>query len=84
MDMLKILLVLTLSYLIGAIPFGLVVVKIATGKDVRTIGSGRTGGTNVMRAAGFAAGAVTAVLDWLKGGAGILLAGCCQDRHGCR
>lgn len=75
MDWLITLLVWMISYIIGAIPFGLVVVYIATGKDVRSIGSGRTGGTNVMRAAGFWAGAVTAILDWLKGGAGVLLAG---------
>lgn len=66
--------ILVLSYLIGSIPFGLVVVKIATGKDVRSIGSGRTGGTNVMRAAGVLAGGITAILDLLKGGAGIWLA----------
>ena len=44
--------VILLAYIIGAIPFGLVIVKLATGKDVRQIASGRTGGTNVMRAAG--------------------------------
>lgn len=75
MDWLITLMVWIASYIIGAIPFGLVVVFVATGKDVRSIGSGRTGGTNVMRAAGVWAGAVTAILDWLKGGAGVLLAG---------
>lgn len=75
MDLLITLMVWIASYIIGAIPFGLVIVYVATGKDVRWIGSGRTGGTNVMRAAGFWAGAVTAILDWLKGGAGVLLAG---------
>ena len=55
-----------LSYLIGSIPFGLLIVKARTGKDVRQIESGRTGGTNAMRAAGFWAGFFTAMLDILK------------------
>lgn len=55
-----------LSYLAGSIPFGLIVVRIAVKKDVREIGSGRTGGTNVMRAAGWFAGAITAFLDVMK------------------
>ena len=44
------------SYLIGSIPFGWIIVKIATGRDIRGIESGRTGGTNVWRAAGLLAG----------------------------
>ncbi len=64
---LNILLVIVLSYLVGAIPFGVIIVKIANGKDVRRIGSGRTGGTNAMRAAGLIAGMITAVLDVMKG-----------------
>lgn len=58
---------LLLSYLVGSIPFGWLVVKIASGKDIRNIASGRTGGTNAMRAAGFLAGLFTAGLDVLKG-----------------
>jgi acyl phosphate:glycerol-3-phosphate acyltransferase len=60
-----------LAYLIGSIPSGLLVVRIATGKDVRTIESGRTGGTNAMRAAGFFAGLATGILDVLKGAAAV-------------
>lgn len=60
-------LALLLSYLAGSIPFGWLVVKIASGKDIRTVESGRTGGTNAMRAAGFLAGLFTAGLDVLKG-----------------
>ena len=56
-----------LGYLIGSIPFGLVVVKLKTGKDIRTVESGRTGGTNAFRAAGFGAGLLTAFLDIFKG-----------------
>ncbi|PWH12092.1 MAG: hypothetical protein DDG60_14925 [Anaerolineae bacterium] len=56
-----------LGYLLGSIPFGLLVVKFKTGKDIRTVESGRTGGTNAFRAAGFGAGLLTAILDVLKG-----------------
>lgn len=58
--------VLLLSYVIGAIPFGWLIVKMKTGQDVRLIESGRTGGTNAMRAAGFWAGILTALMDILK------------------
>jgi glycerol-3-phosphate acyltransferase PlsY len=58
--------VLVISYLLGAIPFGLIIVWLLTKKDIRTIESGRTGGTNVWRAVGIFAGATTAVLDLLK------------------
>jgi glycerol-3-phosphate acyltransferase PlsY len=54
------------SYLVGAIPFGLVYVHLKTGQDVRQIESGRTGGTNAMRAAGFWAGFATAMSDLFK------------------
>lgn len=60
-------LALLLSYLIGSIPFGWLVVKIANGKDIRTVESGRTGGTNAMRAAGYMAGICTVLLDAFKG-----------------
>jgi glycerol-3-phosphate acyltransferase PlsY len=63
-----------LSYVIGSISFGLVIVKMKTGKDIREIESGRTGGTNAMRAAGLGAGIATAMLDILKGAVGMLIA----------
>lgn len=59
--------VVTLAYLIGSIPFGLIVVKLSTGKDIRAVESGRTGGTNALRAAGAWAGVITGVFDVLKG-----------------
>jgi glycerol-3-phosphate acyltransferase PlsY len=59
--------IILLAYLFGSIPFGLLIVKLKTGKDIRDVESGRTGGTNAMRAAGFWAGFVTAMLDILKG-----------------
>ena len=63
-----------LGYLLGSIPFGLLIVKIKTGKDLRSVESGRTGGTNAMRAAGFSAGLLTATMDVLKGAAAVWLA----------
>ncbi len=57
------------SYLLGSIPFGLLIVRLATGLDLRRVESGRTGGTNAMRAAGFWVGLSTALLDILKGSA---------------
>lgn len=63
---LKILWVSLVSYLLGSIPVGLILVKWRTGKDLRQIESGRTGGTNAGRAAGFWIGLLTALLDGLK------------------
>src|SRR5512137_2596422 len=62
------------AYVFGSIPFGLIVVKLMTGKDIRTVASGRTGGTNAMRAAGPWAGILTAVLDILKAAVSVWLA----------
>ncbi len=59
--------IIFLAYIFGSIPFGLLIVKLKTGKDIRQVESGRTGGTNAMRAAGFWAGFATAMLDILKG-----------------
>jgi glycerol-3-phosphate acyltransferase PlsY len=59
--------VLVVSYLIGSIPFGLLLVRLKSGKDVRQVESGRTGGTNAFRAAGLWIGLLTAILDMLKG-----------------
>ncbi len=67
------IIILIISYLIGSIPFGLIVVKISTGKDVRKIQSGRTGGTNAMRAAGLWAGVATTLLDLSKGACSVWL-----------
>lgn len=62
------------AYLIGSIPNGLLIVWLFSGKDVRKIESGRTGGTNAMRAAGFAAGLLTTLMDILKGAGAVWLA----------
>jgi len=66
--------VVLLAYVLGSIPFGLLIVKVKTGKDLREVESGRTGGTNAMRAAGCLAGILTTVLDILKGTAAVLVA----------
>ncbi len=68
-----ILLATLLAYLIGSIPFGIVVCK-PLGKDPRKVGSGRTGGTNVYRTAGATAGILTVVGDVLKGSTAVLVA----------
>ena len=66
--------ILVAAYVLGSIPFGLIVVKLMTGKDIRTIASGRTGGTNAMRAAGWQAGLLTGILDVLKSAAAVWIA----------
>lgn len=66
--------VVIIGYILGSIPFGLLIVKMKTGKDVRNVESGRTGGTNVVRAAGLGAGLLTAVFDILKGAASVWVA----------
>jgi acyl phosphate:glycerol-3-phosphate acyltransferase len=58
--------ILILAYLLGSTPSGLLIVKIVSGKDIRSVESGRTGGTNAMRAAGFWAGIGTAFMDLFK------------------
>ncbi len=65
---------LVFSYLIGSIPFGLLLVRWIKGEDIRKIQSGRTGGTNAMRAAGFWVGLVTSLLDILKGASSVWIA----------
>jgi len=66
--------ILIASYLIGSIPFGLLFVRLINGRDIRQVESGRTGGTNAMRAAGLGAGALTAIFDILKSAATVWLA----------
>ncbi len=56
-----------IGYILGSTPFGFLYVKAKTGKDIRTIGSGRMGGTNSYRAGGIAIGILTALSDFLKG-----------------
>ena len=66
---------LAIAYLLGAIPFGYLLVKWKTGDDVRAAGSGNIGATNVMRTTGRAAGILTLLLDIAKGFAAVWIAG---------
>lgn len=69
------LLLLGAAYLLGSIPFGLILAKLLGGKDVRKSGSGNIGATNVVRVAGPAAGILTLLLDAAKGALAVWLAG---------
>jgi glycerol-3-phosphate acyltransferase PlsY len=75
------IIMLILAYLIGTIPSGFIYVKLKTGQDVRTIQSGRTGGTNSMRAAGVGIGIATMVTDFAKGAAAVFLAKALLPEH---
>ena len=66
--------VLAFAYLLGAIPFGLLVARGRAGVDVRRVGSGNIGATNVLRAAGKGAAASVLALDIAKGWAAVALA----------
>lgn len=68
-----ILLALLAAYLIGGIPFGYLIVKLRTGRDVRGMGSGNIGATNVLRTTGRAWGVLTLLLDLSKGWAACAL-----------
>jgi glycerol-3-phosphate acyltransferase PlsY len=69
------ILAVALAYLLGAIPFGYLLVKWKTGADVRAAGSGNIGATNVMRTTGRLAGIATLLLDIAKGYVAVWLAG---------
>jgi len=62
-----------LAYFIGSFPTGYLVGRMMADVDVRQIGSGRTGGTNVLRSAGKKAGVVTMIGDIAKGTLGVIL-----------
>ena len=70
-----------IGYLLGAIPFGILVSKAARGIDVRMFGSGKTGTANVIRTAGGRAGAVTMILDLSKASAAVLIAWVIVPNH---
>jgi len=64
-----------IAYLLGAIPFGYLLVKWRTGADVRAAGSGNIGATNVLRTTGRGAGVATLLLDIAKGYVAVWIAG---------
>ena len=63
----EIILVVSFSYLSGSIPFGLILTKFFGGQDIRKIGSGNIGATNVLRTGNKYLAATTLILDILKG-----------------
>ena len=69
------LLVLPIAYLLGAIPFGYLLVKWRTGSDVRSSGSGNIGATNVWRTTSRAVGLATLACDFGKGYLAVWIAG---------
>jgi glycerol-3-phosphate acyltransferase PlsY len=64
-----------IGYLLGSIPFGLVLTKLAGTADLRSIGSGNIGATNVLRTGRKGLAAATLLLDALKGTAAVVIAG---------
>ncbi len=70
----SVLLALPFGYLLGSIPFGLLIMRVAGGPDVRTIGSGNIGATNVLRTGHKGLAALTLVCDMLKGTVAVLVA----------
>jgi glycerol-3-phosphate acyltransferase PlsY len=63
-----------IAYLLGSIPFGLIIGKLKRGIDIRDQGSGKTGATNLMRVAGTRLGVLALVLDVVKASAAVILA----------
>ena len=78
------LLLVLAGYLLGSIPFGLILAKLFGGKDVREHGSGNIGATNVSRVVGPLAGILTLLLDAAKGAVAVCLAGTIHRRCGKR
>ena len=81
MQLLMDIVVVVFGYVLGSIPFGLLIVKLKTGKDLRTVESGRTGGTNAARAAGLGAGLLTAIMDIFKGAFTVWIAKLIDPTH---
>jgi glycerol-3-phosphate acyltransferase PlsY len=70
----KFVAVVVIAYLLGSIPFGLIIGKLKSGVDIREQGSGKTGATNLMRVAGTKLGVLTIVLDVVKAAGAVMLA----------
>jgi glycerol-3-phosphate acyltransferase PlsY len=73
-EIFRYVIMMPLGYLMGSIPTGYLVVKLMKGTDIRQHGSGRTGGTNVWRAAGLWPAILTTLGDFLKGMSAVLIA----------
>jgi glycerol-3-phosphate acyltransferase PlsY len=72
-------LILVGAYLLGGIPFGYLLVRLTTGRDVRSMGSGNIGATNVLRTTGRGLGVITLLLDIAKGYLAVWVAGRLTD-----
>jgi glycerol-3-phosphate acyltransferase PlsY len=72
-------LLVLMGYVLGSIPFGYLLVLVRSGRDVRALGSGNIGATNVARTAGWAVGVATLILDAGKGFFAVWLAGHFSD-----
>ena len=72
---------LLFGYLCGSIPFGVILTQLAGTQDLRTLGSGNIGATNVLRTGRKALAAATLLGDMLKGTAAVLIALCFFDRN---
>ncbi len=72
-DVLRATAALVVGFLLGGIPFGVIVPRLAGGPDPRTIGSGRIGGANVSRAVGFRWAALSGLLDVAKAAMAVLI-----------
>jgi glycerol-3-phosphate acyltransferase PlsY len=68
---------LLIGYLFGSIPFGLILTRLGGTQDLRTVGSGNIGATNVLRTGHKGLAAATLICDMLKGTAAVILAGYC-------
>ena len=62
----EVLVIVLFSYIIGSIPFGVILAKFFSLDDIRKIGSGNTGATNVLRTGNYSAAALTLILDFSK------------------
>ncbi|MEC3911220.1 glycerol-3-phosphate 1-O-acyltransferase PlsY [Sphingobium sp. CR2-8] len=74
--------VLLLGYLLGSIPFGLILTRLTNAGDLRQIGSGSIGATNVLRTGRKGLAAATLLLDLLKGAAAVLIGAALVDGGG--
>lgn len=77
MDSSTLIITITIGYLLGSLPYGLILLKVIYGIDVRTIGSGNIGATNVLRTGHKWIALLTLLLDALKGAIAILIVKYC-------
>ena len=76
-----VLIALLIGYLLGSIPFGLIVTRLAGKGDIREIGSGNIGATNVLRTGSKKLAALTLLLDAAKGAAAVIIVGLLVAAH---